>query len=155
METGTTLELFIFGEPQGHPRPRVVRRGKIVSTYTPVTDWMKGMMEGFEKECPDPRPICGPVAVEMIFWMPRPKTHLKKDGGLRKGKPIYHVGKPDVDNLAKGVLDAMVRHGFLGDDSLVVYLSCSKRYCDELVHLEEGEPSDVGCWVKVEEIENG
>ncbi len=41
---------------------------------------------------------------------------------------IGHTVKPDVDNLAKQLLDAMTRMGFWEDDRQVVELAGRKRY---------------------------
>jgi Holliday junction resolvase RusA-like endonuclease len=52
------------------------------------------------------------VHVEIRAGMPRPLSHwLARDParGLRTGAPAawHHTGKPDVDNVAKAVLDAL------------------------------------------------
>ena len=41
---------------------------------------------------------------------------------------IAHTKKPDLDNMAKQLKDAMSRSGFWGDDRQVVSLRCSKCY---------------------------
>ncbi len=69
-----------------------------------------------------------PVRVSVEFTLPRPPTHLKKNGDLRKGYPelpILCVG--DIDKLARSVLDALTGPTFK-DDSQVVILECRKRY---------------------------
>lgn len=40
-----------------------------------------------------------------------------------------HTKKPDIDNLAKAVLDALVNEAkVLGDDNMITDLNCQKRY---------------------------
>lgn len=48
----------------------------------------------------------------------------------QEGK-IGHTVKPDVDNLAKQLLDAMTRLRFWDDDRQIVELTCRKRYEEE------------------------
>ena len=65
--------------------------------------------------------------------MPRPKHHYRsgKYKHLTKGSaPKHHKTKPDIDNLAKLVLDSFNNRFFL-DDSQVVELSCLKRYVEQ------------------------
>lgn len=77
-------------------------------------------------------PIAGPVAVEICASWPMPKTRpawcsreawasRKADSGLA------YATKPDADNVAKIVLDAMVEAGVLADDRYVVSLTVGKR----------------------------
>ena len=50
---------------------------------------------------------------------------------------VNMVRKPDLDNLAKAVLDALVKARILADDNIVTDLSLSKRY------VEPGHPEGV------------
>ena len=61
----------------------------------------------------------GPLAVSLTMYMPHPKTGKRRH---------FHQMTPDVDNLAKIILDAMngiVYH----DDKQIVCLTVKKRYC--------------------------
>ena len=70
-----------------------------------------------------------PVELAVEFRFVRPKSHLRKDGGLRKGKPITHTSKPDLDKLLRALKDAMTSAGVWRDDSVVVrYRRVEKRY---------------------------
>ena len=57
----------------------------------------------------------------------RPKNHFKK-GKLRLNAPKHVLKTPDVDNLAKFVLDA-VQKRILTDDKIVTTLVVHKRWC--------------------------
>lgn len=65
----------------------------------------------------------GPMAVTLAFAMPRPKRDAK-----RAERP--HLSAPDVDKLARGVLDALTGVAF-SDDAQVTKLACTKRYALE------------------------
>lgn len=75
-------------------------------------------------------PIENPIIVELYFYMKRPKSHYRsgKFSNIIKDKsPKHHITKPDVDNLAKLVLDA--GNDFLWkDDSIIVNLIANKCY---------------------------
>jgi len=69
------------------------------------------------------------VFIRLEFVFDRPKSHFGKKG-LLPSAPEFHQGKPDVDNLAKSTLDAMVDAGFLADDKIVVGLIVTKEWGD-------------------------
>lgn len=76
------------------------------------------------------RPIYGPVVVEITALFQRPPSHLTARGELRKGSPAFpgrNLG--DVDNLAKGALDALTGIAW-DDDSQVVDLRVSKHFAN-------------------------
>jgi Holliday junction resolvase RusA-like endonuclease len=76
------------------------------------------------------KPTTGPVKVEITALFRRPASHLTARGELRKGATGYpgrNLG--DVDNLAKGALDALTGIAWL-DDSQVVDLRVSKHWAN-------------------------
>lgn len=66
-------------------------------------------------------PLAGPVAVEVTFWLTRPKTARPWRTWVRTA--------PDVDKLARSTFDALTGIAFR-DDALVVELTARKRYTD-------------------------
>jgi Holliday junction resolvase RusA-like endonuclease len=76
-----------------------------------------------------------PVSVSITFAMPRPKSHIGAKG-LKPSAPVTHVSKPDVDNLAKLILDQITRSECVWrDDSQVVSLTVHKFWA---VGAEQG-----------------
>ena len=68
-------------------------------------------------------PTTCPVRISIVAEMPKGASWSKK----RKADPGHHTSRPDVDNLAKQVLDCC--NGMLWvDDSQVFSLLISKRY---------------------------
>lgn len=61
------------------------------------------------------------VRVDVVFYLPRPKSLPKKT--------LAHLKAPDVDKLARAILDALT-HVCWRDDSQVVGLFVSKAYAD-------------------------
>jgi Holliday junction resolvase RusA-like endonuclease len=71
-----------------------------------------------------------PVHVRMTFNLPRPAGHYgsgKNAGKVRASAPREHVTKPDLDKLARCVLDALTGVVY-ADDSQVVGINASKCY---------------------------
>lgn len=69
-----------------------------------------------------------PVGVVCFFYFERPKFH-RGVRGLRPSAPRWHVVKPDVDKLARAVLDALTGIAYY-DDSQVVDIICQKYFAD-------------------------
>lgn len=63
----------------------------------------------------------GPTRVGIVFVYP----HTKQTAKI-KANSVPKVTRPDVDNLAKSVLDCMVEAGWLKDDNLIVELILKK-----------------------------
>lgn|SRR5215471_206026 len=81
-------------------------------------------------------PWSGPVSVRVMFFLPRPRGHFGKgrnEEQLRPSAPIAPHVKPDVDKLARAILDALTGTVF-HDDAQVVDLNCSKVYADDWRH---------------------
>lgn len=75
----------------------------------------------------DITPIRGLVQIAVVFYMPRPKRMMgrKWDPGA-----IPHGARPDIDNLSKALIDAIVDSGVLADDAPVWSLSARKYYAE-------------------------
>ena len=74
-------------------------------------------------------PFAGRCSVILQFYFQRPKSHLRTNGMVKDGAPGPHTSKPDLDNLAKLVLDRVTRNGrFWGDDAQVDMLAIGKEW---------------------------
>ena len=78
-----------------------------------------------------------PLHVTVIFCMPRPashffKTRVRSSANLKAKYESEHdhIVIPDLDNLIKFVLDALVKIAYW-DDNQVYRLSCRKEYDGE------------------------
>jgi Holliday junction resolvase RusA-like endonuclease len=84
----------------------------------------------FAREAYQGEPIEGPVNLDVIFLMPRPKTHLNSKGILKKSAPYEHTKKPDLTKLLRSTEDALVQDAhILKDDSQIVDQHVTKGYC--------------------------
>lgn len=73
------------------------------------------------------KPVDGPVYIKMEFILPRPKSHYRANGLFKEKAPTFHCNKPDVDKLARCVLDALTGIAW-HDDSQVQIASAIKNY---------------------------
>ena len=131
------LELIVGftvdGVPVGKARPKFARRGNFVTAYTPsktktyeeqVALASRIAMQTVNKTiCPSP------IQVNMEIFVPIPKSWSKIKRTRALNGEEYPTTKPDVDNVAKGVLDALNGIVF-EDDKQVVGLFIVKRYSD-------------------------
>jgi len=133
----STLAFTVYGEPKGQPRPRAFARkmGAIhVARFydSDVADaWKRQVMLAIMQAAEVGNGwhfTSEAVSVSMNFAMPRPKSHSGAKG-LKPSAPVAHAGKPDVDNLAKLILDQITRSGNVWrDDSQVVSLRVEKLW---------------------------
>ena len=66
------------------------------------------------------------VRIEVLFKFQRPASHLDKHGSPRKSAP-YIVGRPDLDKLARALLDGLTGVAY-EDDAEVIELIAKKTW---------------------------
>lgn len=83
----------------------------------PYRSFKKTLRQWFVEHAPGPDtgPWCTPVRVKVVIWAKRPKV-------TKLSAP-----RPDVDNYAKAVLDAM-NDVIVQDDTLVQHLEVTKKW---------------------------
>lgn len=72
-----------------------------------------------------------PLAVTLVFILPRPAGHFgsgRNAGQVKPSAPPFPVTKPDLDKLCRAVLDALTDAGVWRDDSQVAELNAGKVY---------------------------
>jgi Holliday junction resolvase RusA-like endonuclease len=124
------IEFYAVGIPKGQPRPRAFSRGGHARVFDPGTAeiWKSDIAAAVRDKLPA-QPLEGPLHVDMKFYFPRPKSHFTKKG-KRPEAPKWQTGKPDADNLAKAVLDALTILRVWNDDTQVCKLDVRKFYND-------------------------
>ena len=126
------LNYTVVGIPKPQARPRTfygVKGGKgFVRTFSPKTSWFDIVYsETLKIKNTLKNRLVGALELNLTFCMPIPKSISKK-----KREHLHYVTKkPDVDNLAKAVMDAINQVGIWEDDSQVSRLVVGKIYSDE------------------------
>lgn len=133
------ITFFACGVPKGQPRTkaRAIKRGDkcFAQVYDPGTadEWKEQVAATARPFIPE-TPLDVPLRVNLGFYMPRPEKHFNSKGELKSDAPRAFLGKPDSDNLAKAVLDALNPStsnnypGMWRDDSLIFILTVFKVY---------------------------
>ena len=124
----------VHGEPQGKARPRAVKQSGIVRVYTPqkTKDYEREIAAVYRTQCSGM--FSGAVAIEIHAYYGIPKRTSRKkvlDMISDKERPIK---KPDGDNVAKAVCDALNGVAYK-DDSQVVDLTVRKYY-SKIPHIQ-------------------
>lgn len=143
---------FAEGEPKGQPRARACIRGRHAGVYDPGTaaKWKAKVKAAAMPYISAQGELFGPVIVQLSFFMPRPMAHWCIRGGTRSNElsttaPLFNTTKPDCDNLAKAVLDALTDCGLWQDDKMVFSLRVDKIYSNNR--------GFAGCEIKVSEVD--
>jgi crossover junction endodeoxyribonuclease RusA len=89
-------------------------------------------------------PMAGAIEIVLTFALPRPKSHYGKHG-LLPSAPAHPTGRPDLDKLERGILDALTAAGVWIDDAQVVAIAGSKHWATPLM--------PPGCIVAVGEVD--
>ena len=134
--------------PQGSKRPVRLGNGKIgmAESSKAVGPWREAVRAETQRSMNGSGPLAGPVRVSLAFFTPRPKGHFRTGrfaAILRDGAPGRPAGRPDLDKLARAVLDGLTAGGAWKDDSQVVVLVAEKLY----------RPMP-GCMITVTELED-
>lgn len=127
------LSRTIYGIPKAQPRARAFAFKGKARMYDPGTaEAWKGDVAAQTKELHG-RNLQGCMHVQMYFFMARPKSHYRSNGvDLKPSSPrLYYAKKPDADNLAKAVLDALTALNVWGDDDQVVILCVTKTWSND------------------------
>ena len=128
-----TIEVTVHGAqvPMGSKRAFVHNGRAIVTDQqgAKLKSWQGNIREKLEEVKPDEQ-IIGPVAVHIVFYVQRPKGHYgtgMNAAKLKESAPDYCSKSPDIDKLARAVLDCATGIIFR-DDAQVCRLTLSKRY---------------------------
>jgi len=120
------ISLELFGSPIPQKRPRFCRKGKFVSCYDEQSKIKEGCKWQIKSQFRD-EPLKVPVSLDLIFYMPIPKSFSAIKKRQMKNGIIAHSKKPDIDNLQKFILDCLNSIVF-ADDSQIAEIRAKKIY---------------------------
>jgi Holliday junction resolvase RusA-like endonuclease len=139
----TMINLTIPGAPTGKGRPRFAIRGGFARAYTPEkTASYESLVklaaaDAMQSSAPFTHPVR--VTIHATFAPPASWSEKKRNTAIAETNGIRPAKKPDADNIAKIICDAM--NGIVyRDDAQVVTLCVEKRYGVSdgvLVQIEE------------------
>ena len=122
------VQFSIAGNPQGKARPRFSRGHAYTPDATKQYETLTAFMYrraangfSFEKETP--------ISVTILVFFAAPKNTSKKKKEVMLNGGAFPVRKPDADNIAKIILDALNGTAY-HDDAQIVQLSVRKQYAE-------------------------
>ena len=131
----TTMEFTVSGKPRGKQRPRVTRHGSFTPKETQKYEAaVRAAFYAARWEAEREKGIIFDltkitrVSVHFLAYFPVPESWTKAKKKSAYGQP--YTSKPDLDNIAKIILDALNGVAF-PDDAMVTSTSAKKCYCYE------------------------
>jgi Holliday junction resolvase RusA-like endonuclease len=139
------MRFTVYGNPVAKGRPRFTRQGSFVKSYTPekTVNYENLVKISFDM-CEEKEKLEGELAVSLMVYCSIPKSTSKKKKALMLNGDIRPTTKPDLDNIAKAILDSLNGRAF-DDDKQVVSLIVQKYYSDtprveiEIVRCSDGK----------------
>ena len=137
------IQFTVFGEPVAQGRPRFARMGAGVRAYDPEKSrTYKDYVRAAALEVKPDVPLEGPLLLMVEAYRSIPKSMSKKKQAAALAGSLQPTTKPDLDNIIKGLKDAL--KGIIWrDDSQVVNIIAGKWYSDRprvKVIVEEATP---------------
>lgn len=134
--------LRIYGKPAPQGSKSFYGKGRVVESSPDVAVWRQQISDaiGYQQRGQQPALFDGPVHIDALFIMPRPRSHWRtgKHAGQLKATFEYAVPAvyPDIDKILRATLDGLtatkktlpngkqhwLRDGLLKDDGQVTQL---------------------------------
>lgn len=118
--------------PVGKGRPKFSTFGGYSKAYTPVktVNYENLVKIAFQQTGEQPFERETQLRADITAFFPIPKSVSKKKREEMNRGLLMHTKKPDCDNIAKSILDALNGLAYY-DDSQICELSVYKMYSDE------------------------
>lgn len=120
----------VVGKVRGKGRPRFARRGSFVNTYTDENTLSYESEIKYAFLQAGGKKIDGMVFMGITVFQSPPKSASKKKSEEMLSNKVMPTKKPDLDNVAKIVCDALNKVAY-DDDTQIVYLSAAKQYAEQ------------------------
>ena len=123
-----TYTATIPGDPRGKGSVRVGRHGAYKDAAT--ESYMRGCILSLRAARTGPM-IASPCAIDIVAYLRRPARLVPNPRARTPQAPAWAFPaptKPDADNVAKAILDALTQAGVISDDCRCVDLRVRKMY---------------------------
>lgn len=133
----------VYGKPTPQKQTRFIRKTGIA--YDPSKKEKSFFQHQIQTHAPK-TPLVGPIKVDLTFFFIPPKSTSNIRRRQMLNHVIHHIKKPDADNCAYLVTNAMKKI-FYNDDSQIIDLCIHKRYGEEaktlvkVIPIEELAPT--------------
>lgn len=124
-----SISFFLPCIPTAQQRARHMTKGGFHRAYkSAAQEANERTLEALLAPLVPDEPMTGALQLSFRAIFPVPKSASKRDRVAMLRGTIGHTTKPDLDNLAKQLKDAMTRMLFWGDDRQVTRCVCAKEY---------------------------
>lgn len=132
------MKFEILGKPMAKARPRMTRQG---FTYTPqkTVNYENLVRYTYQSEFPNNKPLEGYIEASITAIFDVPKSYSKKKTKELLETHNNYNHKPDLDNIAKIILDSLNGIAYK-DDAQITILHINKEYGEQakvIVELKE------------------
>lgn len=129
-----TLKFTVLGTVQAKQSAKFRNAGKFIQSYQPakVINYANWVKQCFVQEFPNHDPMIFEgkmLAIKTVAFFEIPQSKSKKYKELARTGKIRPTKKPDTDNIAKNIKDALNKIAF-PDDSQIVTEIIEKWYAD-------------------------
>lgn len=123
-------EFEVEGKIIGKERPRVNMYTGTVYTPNKTKDYETYIQQSFKIKYPNCKMILGRVSIEIESYLKIPTNTNKGNMDRMLKNEVSPTKKPDIDNIAKSVLDALNKY-VIYDDNQVSKISIEKKFAKE------------------------
>ncbi|MFW6173908.1 MAG: RusA family crossover junction endodeoxyribonuclease [Elusimicrobiota bacterium] len=128
------VSFVVKGIPRVKKRPVFSSKGGKVRIYTPKTTATFENLIKLKAEEHFQNPMDGSISLAIRFYLPRPKRLIWK---CKPMPEVYSDKRPDIDNLAKAVIDGLNGVAFK-DDGQIADLHITKKF-----HAGDDKPKTI------------
>lgn len=114
----TVLSFNVMGLPAPQGSKRHVGHGVMIESSKKVAPWREAVKWAAIKQCGSMEPLDGPLAMRVVFTLPKPKS-------ARKGRWCPDR-MPDLSKLVRSTEDALTDAGLWVDDARLVEVHARK-----------------------------
>lgn len=138
----------VYGRVRGKMRHRSRNAGKFAIQYDPKENKMLAahIRAAYLLECRGAVPFGEvPLVLDVTAYFGIPKSTSKKNRALMLAGQILPTKKPDFDNIAKSIADALSKGVAYPDDKFIVRHRMAKDYAESphlLISLYEYKPKE-------------
>jgi len=132
------FKIRVYGTPAPQGSKKHIGRGILIESSKKVKPWRQDILRAtLDSDQYSGQVINKACRVSLEFLIPRPRSHYgtgRNKNKLKPSSPLYctSMRNGDIDKLCRSTIDGLsVTSGgaLLKDDSLIVQLTASKRYC--------------------------
>jgi Holliday junction resolvase RusA-like endonuclease len=110
--TGWRASFTVYGEARSQGSKRLGRAGKdgkpiLIEADPRLRPWQAEVREAMRRVAP-PVPVLGPVAVQLVVYVARPRSHYgtgRHAGTRKRSAPWWPAAGKDLDKQARGLAD--------------------------------------------------